>query len=149
VRSFIAQEIGLTSSLCALTKKPISPHSRKQRTKIADQNQTQIYEAQYEAIAANFQATDGETDWRLMATQLAAALSDPFLPRYHRARYHIIYAWCAREPQLELQKARETLEDMRLVLWESSEEEIDAILRPLREVLKITEDVIAKDDIEM
>ena len=139
----------MTSSLCALTKNPISPHSKKQRTKMADQNQTQIYQAQYEAINANFESTDGETDWRLMATQLAAALSDPFLPRYHRAGYHIIYAWCAREPQLELQKARETLEDMRLVLWESSEEEIDAILRPLQEMLKTTEDVIAKDDIGM
>jgi hypothetical protein len=108
-----------------------------------------IYQAQYDAITTNFQATEGETDWKLLATQLGVALSDPYLPRYHRARYHIIYAWCAREPQLELQKARETLEDMVQVMWGSAPEAIDETLKPLRDMLAITENVIEKDKAEL
>ena len=87
-----------------------------------------IYQAQYDAITVNFQATDGETDWKLLATPLDEALSDPFLPRYHGVRYHIINAWCAREPQVQLQRARETLDDMVEVLWEDPPAKIDRIL---------------------
>ena len=114
-----------------------------------NQNQTQLYQAQYDAITANFQATDGETDWKLMATQLGAAISDPYLPRYHRARYHIIYAWCAHDPEPQLRGARETLDDMVEVLWGTSPEGIDELLKPLRDMLAITEDVIEKDKAEL
>jgi hypothetical protein len=116
---------------------------------MADQNQTQLYQAQYDAIGSLFHSADGEADWRSLATQLGVALSDPYLPRWHRARYHIIYAWCAREPQLEIQKARETLDDMAQVMWGSSEEAIDEILKPLRNMLAITEETIEKDNAEL
>ena len=108
-----------------------------------------IYQAQYDAITVNFQATDGETDWKFLATPLDEALSDPFLPRYHGARYHIINAWCAREPQVQLQRARETLDDMVEVLWEDPPAKIDRILEPLRNMLAITEDALEKDRKEL
>jgi hypothetical protein len=41
---------------------------------------------------------EGDPDWRAIAILLEGALRDPALPRYHRAKYHILRAWCTRDP---------------------------------------------------
>ena len=46
----------------------------------------QQYDAQYEAIGAVYDPKDGtETDWKSLALLVEGALSDPALPRLHRA----------------------------------------------------------------
>jgi hypothetical protein len=42
---------------------------------------------------------EGETNWRSLSVRVAEALNDPALPRYYRAEYHIINAWCSN-PEL-------------------------------------------------
>lgn len=78
--------------------------------------------------------------------KVAEALSDPALPRYYRAEYHIINAWCVSDPEavIHLRRARETLDDMVQVLQAEgrSREEIDARLKSLRDMLAATEGVI-------
>jgi hypothetical protein len=79
-----------------------------------------------------------------MATLLEGALSDSALPRYHRAKYHILCAWCTREPQLQIRLAREAMEDIVQVIqaMENSQpqEEIDELLKPLWDMLAATEE---------
>jgi hypothetical protein len=64
-------------------------------------NQDKIYDAEYEAIGAMFNPGEGEgeTNWRSLSVRVAEALTDPALPRYYRAEYHIINAWCSN-PEL-------------------------------------------------
>jgi len=105
-------------------------------------NQHAMYDAQYEAIGALFDPGDEvEVDFASLAQKLREALSDPALPRYYRAEYHIINAWCVREPELQLERARESLDDMVQVLQAEgqSQEQIDAHLLTLREMLAISE----------
>ncbi|KAF4547180.1 Hypothetical protein D9617_54g000140 [Elsinoe fawcettii] len=45
-----------------------------------------MYDAQDEAAEKHFE----EQDWDGLTTLLASALGDPFLPRYFRAKYHIL-----------------------------------------------------------
>ena len=105
-------------------------------------NQHRLYDAQYEAIGALVAPGDDIIDWPSLATQLEGALSDPTLPRYYRAEYHIINSWCTRDdPELQIGWARETLNDMVQVLQAEghSKEEIDARLETIRGMLEITE----------
>jgi hypothetical protein len=113
---------------------------------MADQNQTQLYRAQYNTISTMFQTANTDAAWRALATQTQEALSDTALPRYHRARFHIINAWCIRDPEPQLRAARETLEDMVQVL---SQDETDGFLEPLWEMLEVFEASIEKDKAEL
>jgi hypothetical protein len=73
----------------------------------------------YQAIGAMFNPEDGtETNWRSLSVQVAEAISDPALPRFYRAEFHIINAWCVSDPEavIQLRCARETLDDMVQVL---------------------------------
>jgi hypothetical protein len=118
---------------------------------MADQNQAQFYRAQGDAIDALFQTADADADWQSLATQCEAALSDPALPRYYRANFHIINAWCVDdvEAELQLKWARETLDDMVQVLYGSSQDDIDTLLKPMQEMLEVTEAALEKDKTEL
>lgn len=118
---------------------------------MADQNETQFYQAQYDAIDALFQTADVDANWQSLGTQVGEALSDPAMPRYHRARFHIINAWCigGAEAELQLKWAQETLDDMVQVLHGSTEDEIDRIFKPLREFLEVTKAAFEKDKAEL
>lgn len=85
-------------------------------TKMADPfyNQHQLYDAHDQVISDMVQAEDA--DWPAIALQLDEALSDPALPRYYRAMYHILHVWHTREPELHIRWAREALDDMVQVL---------------------------------
>jgi hypothetical protein len=107
----------------------------------------QQYDAQYEAIGAVYDPKDGtETDWKSLALLVEGALSDPALPRLHRAEFHIINAWCSDEPELQLGFAREVMNDMVQVLQADgrSHEEIDARLAALREMFDLTEGAVKR-----
>jgi hypothetical protein len=109
------------------------------------QNRHRQYDAQYEAIGAMYDPEDGtETDWKSLAPKLEEALSDPALPRYYRAEYHIINAWCSPEPESQLDFARGVLDDMVPVLQAdgSSQEQIDARLVALQEMFDFTEGAV-------
>jgi hypothetical protein len=113
-------------------------------------NQHRLYDAQYEVIRAIFDPEDGsETNIALFAQKLREALSDPALSRYYRAEYHILNSSCLRKPELRLERARESLDDMVQVLQAGgrSQEQIDARLSALREMLAIFEER-AKDKAE-
>jgi hypothetical protein len=120
------------------------PHQRLHLiTIMADpfKTQHQFYDAQYEAIGDLVDPGDDKiVDWSSLAAQVEQALSDPALPRYYRAEYHIINAWCSN-PELQIQCARETIDDMVEVLKAEgrSQEEIDARLKTLQGMLEITE----------
>jgi hypothetical protein len=118
---------------------------------MADQNQAQFYQAQGDAIDALFLTADGDADCRSLGTQVKEALSDPALPRYYRANFHIINAWCigGDEAELQLKWARETLDDMVQVLHGSSQDQIDILLKPMREMLELTEGALEKDKMEL
>jgi hypothetical protein len=60
---------------------------------MADQNQQQLYQVQYDAISTLFQTANVDADWQYLGRQVEEALSDPALPRYCRAKFHIINAW--------------------------------------------------------
>jgi len=77
-------------------------------------HQHQLYDAQDQAIFDMVQAEDA--DWPAIALQLDEALSDPALPRYYRAMYHILHVWHTREPELHIRWAREAMDDMVEVL---------------------------------
>ncbi|KAM0694937.1 hypothetical protein Q7P36_005293 [Cladosporium allicinum] len=111
------------------------------------EQQHRQYDAQYEATGAMFNPEDGtETNWRSLSVQVAEAPNDPALPRYHRAEFHIINAWCVSDPEavIQLRCARETLDDMVQVLQAQgcSQEEIDAQLKSLRDMLAATEGAV-------
>lgn len=56
-------------------------------------NQHKIYDAEYEAIGAIFDPGDGAgVNFTSLAQRLREALSDPVLPRYYHAEYHIMNA---------------------------------------------------------
>jgi hypothetical protein len=116
---------------------------------MADQNQQEFYQAQYDAIGTLFQTAESDADLGFLGTQCEAALSDPALPRYHRARCYIINAWCAHDPEPQLRGARETLDDMVQVLHGILQEEIDQLLKPLRELLEVAEESIETDNREL
>jgi hypothetical protein len=91
---------------------------------------------------------EGDPDWRAIAILLEGALGDPALPRYHRAKYHILRAWCTRDPQLQIRLAHKAMEDMVQVIqaMESSQpqEEVDELLKPLWDMLAATEDTFTE-----
>lgn len=80
-------------------------------------NQHAMYDAQYEAIGALFDPGDGvKVDFGSLAQRLREALSDPALPLYYRAEDHIMNAWCVHGSELQLEWARESLDDIVQVL---------------------------------
>ena len=113
------------------------------------ENQHCQYDAEYNTIGAILNPEEGtETNWRALAVKVAEALSDPALPRYYRAEYHIINAWCVSDPEAVIhpRRARETLDDMVQVLQADgrSHEEIDARLAALREMFDLTEGAVKR-----
>jgi hypothetical protein len=120
---------------------------------MVDQNQQEFYRTQGGAIDALFQTADADADWRSLGTQVEEALSDPALPRYYRANFHIINAWCVddTEAELQLKWARETLDDMVQVSHShgSSQDDIDTLLKPMQEMLEITKAALEKDKMEL
>jgi hypothetical protein len=99
-------------------------------------NQHQWYDSQDQAITDMLQA---ETrDWPSLASHLDEALSDPALPRYYRASYHIMHVWHTREPALHIRWAREALDDMVQVLQAIGKPQDQ--LKPLWEMLAATEE---------
>jgi hypothetical protein len=111
-------------------------------------NQHRQYDVQYEAIGAMFNPAEGEgeTNWRSLSVQVAEALNDPALPRYYRAEYHIINAWCVSDPEARVQLglAREVINDKVQVLQADgrSQDEIDVRLKSIRDMLAATEDAV-------
>jgi hypothetical protein len=120
---------------------------------MSDQNQQELYRAQGDAIDALFQTADADADadWRSLGTQVEEALSDPTLPRYYRASFHIINAWCVGgdEAELQLKWARETLDDMIQVLWWSTQDQIDVLIKPMQEMLELAEAALEEDKMEL
>ncbi|CZT16401.1 uncharacterized protein RCC_02244 [Ramularia collo-cygni] len=108
-------------------------------------NQHAMYDQQYATISAMVGSEDDEApDWPALALRLDEALSDPALPRWHRAEYHIIHAWCTQEPELQLERARESIEGMVQVLQAEglSQEQIDARLEPLTSMMATTQSAL-------
>lgn len=105
-------------------------------------SQHQLYDAEYRAISAMLgEEDDAAPDWPALSRRVQAALSDPALPRWYRAEYHIIGAWHNPEPEVQIARAKETLADMVQVLQADGQtaEQIEERLEPLRSMLKSTE----------
>ena len=78
-------------------------------------NQNAFYQAQHDEIEALFQAQEDEGDWSALSRMCDEALSDPFLPRWHRAKYEAIRAWDAGVMAEEhIKRAKDVIEDIKL-----------------------------------
>jgi hypothetical protein len=111
-------------------------------------NQHAFYDTQYDAIMAMFgDEDDPPPDGPALSRRIEEALSDPFLPRWHRADYHILVALYSRTPEDHVEKARISIEDMTRVLQHEgqSPEQIDARLRTLPGMLDFVVSTLEKE----
>lgn len=111
----------------------------------ATPNQDAVYATQHEEINNMF--IDENADEEELCSLLDQALSDPFLPRWYRTKYHIIRAWYGSSEE-NIQDAKEGMEDMRQVyrVEEKTEEWIAARLSSLQEMLDLVESCLVDAD---
>ncbi|KAF2218804.1 hypothetical protein BDZ85DRAFT_183435, partial [Elsinoe ampelina] len=109
-------------------------------------NAHMMYDEQDNSIHDLFE----QDDWDGLADLLFAALSDPFLPRFFRAKYHILSAWCSKEPRVHLDLAKTRIENIVEVLKADGQpdEEIDRRLSVLRSMVETAEGAIEEVDVD-
>lgn len=115
-------------------------------------NERAFYDQQYKHIIQIF--TEGEeedeaVDWNVLYPMLAEALANPYLPRLHRAKYHVLAA-AADNVDMEAARehiicAEELVTDMLEVLHTQgrSPESVEACARPIAKEVRLL-----KDDLE-
>ena len=92
-------------------RKPLSPAATTDRMR----NQHEFYDAEHEMINNLFQSVDSDEDWDKLCGHLDDALANPFLPRWYRGIYEAMRAWDSDFPEENIQRAKDAVEDMRLV----------------------------------
>ncbi|KAK5136616.1 hypothetical protein LTR08_002630 [Meristemomyces frigidus] len=112
----------------------------------AMRNRHAFYDAEHEMIDGLFQSDEGE-DWDKLCGHLDDALANPFLPRWYRAKYEAIRAWDSDFPEENIQRAKDAVEDMRLVL-EADDRDADyqeERLGGLRVMIEAVEEAVAEE----
>ena len=92
-------------------------------------NRHRFYDAEHDMIRDLFQTAKSDDDWEKLTVALDNALANPPLPRWYRAEYEAIRAWTSELPEENIQRAKDVVEDMRMVM--QAEDRDEASVLPL------------------